>query len=77
MLGCRPATTLIDPNKKLCAESGDPVNEEIYQRLVGKLIYLCYTRPNISYGVSVVSWYMHNPTSEHLDVVYTTIFIEE
>jgi hypothetical protein len=70
MLGCRPASTPIDPNHKLCAESGDPVNKETYQRLVGKLIYLCHTRPDISYAVSVVSRYMHDPRSGHLDVVY-------
>jgi hypothetical protein len=69
MLGCRPASTPIDPNHKLCAESGDPVNKESYQRLVGRLIYLCHTRPDISYAVSVVSRYMHDPRSGHLDAV--------
>jgi hypothetical protein len=38
MLGCRPASTPIDSNKKLCAGSGDHVNKESYQRLVGRLI---------------------------------------
>ena len=32
MLGCRPLSTPIDPNHKLCAESGDPVNKDRYQR---------------------------------------------
>jgi len=70
MLGCRPASYPIDPNHKLCAESGDPVNKDRYQRLVGRLIYLCHTRPDISYAVSVVSRYMHDPRSGHLDAVY-------
>jgi len=70
MLGCRPVSTPIDLNHKLCAESGNPVNKERYQRLVGRLIYLCHTRPDISYAVSVVSRYMHDPRSGHLDVVY-------
>jgi len=70
MLGCRPASYPIDPNHKLCAESGDPVNKDRYQRLVGRLIYLCHTRPDISYAVSVVSSYMHDPRSGHLDAVY-------
>jgi len=70
MLGCRPISTPIDPNHKLCAESGNPVNKESYQRLVGRLIYLCHTRPDISYAVSVVSRYMHDPRSGHLDAVY-------
>jgi hypothetical protein len=70
MLGCRPVPTPIDLNCKLFAESGNPVNKERYQRLVGRLIYLCHTRPDISYAVSVVSRYMHDPRSGHLDVVY-------
>ena len=69
MLGCRPASTPIDANHKLSAESGDPLNKERYQRLVGRLIYLCHTRPDISYAVSVVSRYMHDPRSGHLDAV--------
>ena len=70
MLGCQPASTPIDPNHKLCANSGNSINKERYQRLVGRLIYLCHTRPDISYAVSVVSRYMHDPKSEHLNVVY-------
>ncbi|RDY01625.1 putative mitochondrial protein, partial [Mucuna pruriens] len=40
-----------------------------YQRLVGKLIYLSHTRPNIAYGVSVVSQFMHDHRERHLQVV--------
>jgi len=40
-----------------------------YQRLVGKLIYLSYTRPNITYAVNVVSQFMHDPRKLHMDVV--------
>nr|AAP21414.1 putative polyprotein [Oryza sativa Japonica Group]ABF99446.1 retrotransposon protein, putative, unclassified [Oryza sativa Japonica Group] len=70
MLGCRASTTPIDRNHQLCAQSGDPVDKEAYQRLVGRLIYLCHTRPDISYAVSVVSRYMHDPRTGHLDVVH-------
>nr|ABG22578.1 retrotransposon protein, putative, unclassified [Oryza sativa Japonica Group] len=70
MIGCCPCITPIDRNHQLCAQSGDPVDEEAYQRLVGRLIYLCHTRPDISYAVSVVSSYMHDPRTSHLDVVH-------
>ena len=70
MLGCRSITTPINKNHKLCAESGDPVDKRTYQRLVGHLIYLCHTRPDISYAVSVVSRYMHDPRTGHMDAVY-------
>jgi hypothetical protein len=55
MLGCRVASTPIEKNHQLCAQSVDPVDIESYQRLVGRLIYLCHTRPYIIYAVSVVS----------------------
>jgi hypothetical protein len=70
MLGCRPISTPIDLNHKLCAESGNPINKERYQRLVGRLMYFCNMRPDISYTICVVSRYMHDPRSCHLDVVY-------
>ena len=41
-----------------------------YQRLVGKLIYLSHTRPDIGFSVSVVSQFMNRPTEEHMEAVY-------
>ncbi|RVW88062.1 Retrovirus-related Pol polyprotein from transposon RE1 [Vitis vinifera] len=46
-----------------------PTDKGRYQRLVGKLIYLSYTRPDIAYVVSVVSQFMHNPSEDHMDAV--------
>lgn len=43
---------------------------ETYQRLVGKLIYLSHTRPDIAYAVSVVSQFMHSPKEVHLQAVH-------
>jgi hypothetical protein len=70
MLGCRPAVAPIDQKFKLSAEAGEPVDRERYQRLVGRLIYLSHTRPDISFAVSVVSRYMHDPREGHMDAVY-------
>ncbi|KAM2009450.1 hypothetical protein ACFX16_004219 [Malus domestica] len=38
--------------------------------MVGKLIYLIITRPDISYAVSIVSQFMHSPTTTHLKIVH-------
>nr|GEW39575.1 putative RNA-directed DNA polymerase [Tanacetum cinerariifolium] len=38
-----------------------------YQRLVGKLIYLSHTRPDIAYAVGVVSRFMHQPQVAHMN----------
>jgi Reverse transcriptase (RNA-dependent DNA polymerase) len=70
MLGCRLAVAPIDQKLKLSAEAGEPVDRERYQRLVGRLIYLSHTRPDISFAVSVVSRYMHDPREGHMDAVY-------
>ena len=41
-----------------------------YQRLVGKLIYLSHTRPNIAHAVSVVSQFMHSPREMHMKAIH-------
>ena len=71
MLGCKPVDTPMDPLKKIGEQKeSTPVDTGRYQRLVGKLIYLSHTRPDIAFAVSVVSQYMHAPCEEHMEVVY-------
>ncbi|RVW26484.1 Retrovirus-related Pol polyprotein from transposon RE2 [Vitis vinifera] len=56
MLGCKPAETPMDTTVKLEESDGSaPVDKGRYQRLVGKLIYLSHTRPDIGFSVSVVN----------------------
>ena len=64
---CKPASTPIDPNLKLgSAEEDTAVDKEMYQRLVGRLIYLSHTRPDVAFAVSLVSQFMHQPKEVHL-----------
>ena len=57
----------MDSHLKLTAEKGDPLTDPTkYQKLVGKLIYLTLTRPDITYTVHILSKFMHKPTSIHL-----------
>jgi Reverse transcriptase (RNA-dependent DNA polymerase) len=70
MLGCRPAVSPIDVKSKIGADAGEQVDREMYQRLVSRLIYLCHTHHNISFGVNVVSRYMHDPKKGHMDAIY-------
>ena len=70
MLGCRPAATPIEQNHRLRKDVGTPVDKECYQRLVERLIYLSHTRPDIAFVVSVVSQFMHDPRSSHMNAVY-------
>ncbi|WOH06349.1 hypothetical protein DCAR_0625775 [Daucus carota subsp. sativus] len=70
MLNCEPIKSPMEQNHGL-EECKDqiPANKGRYQRLVGRLIYLSHTRPDIAYAVSVVSRFMHNPGKQHMDAV--------
>ena len=69
MTGCILVDTHMDPNTKL-QTTGISVDKGRYQRLVGKLLYLAHTRPDIGFPVSVVSQFINNPTEEHMNAVY-------
>ncbi|KAL6318435.1 hypothetical protein AAG906_041201 [Vitis piasezkii] len=70
MLDCRPADTPVVQNHGLREfPNQTPTNKERYQRLVGKLIYLSHTRPDIAYAVSLVSQFMHCPSEDHMSAV--------
>ncbi|KAM1091216.1 hypothetical protein ACFX2J_018527 [Malus domestica] len=69
LMDCKPARTPLDSKLQLTTHSEVLSNVTKYQRLVGKLIYLTITRPNISYAVSIVSQFMHAPTSVHMQIV--------
>ncbi|PON40426.1 Ribonuclease H-like domain containing protein, partial [Parasponia andersonii] len=61
----------MEPNHKLgLGEEDENVDQGMYQRLVGRLIYLSHTRPDIAFPVSVVSQFMHSPKNCHLGAVY-------
>ena len=70
MSGCQPVNTPIEEGLKLCVEPNQvSTNKGRYQRLVGRLMYLAHTRPDLAYALSVVSQYMHNPQEQHMNAV--------
>ncbi|CAH9147462.1 unnamed protein product, partial [Cuscuta epithymum] len=70
MLGARPASFPIVQNHGLQTVEGPLYdNPDQYRRLVGKLIYLTLTRPDICYAVHVLSQFMQSPRQAHWDAV--------
>ncbi|GJU85521.1 ribonuclease H-like domain-containing protein [Tanacetum coccineum] len=65
----KPAATPFPENAVLNSKENDHdkflKNITEYQKLVGKLIYLTHTRPDISYSVQCLSQYMHSPLQSH------------
>ena len=70
MLECKPAESPIEANHRLQARVGESVDLRRYQRLVGRLIYLSHTRPDIAYVVCLVSQYIHDPCESHSEAVF-------
>ncbi|WMV39106.1 hypothetical protein MTR67_032491 [Solanum verrucosum] len=52
---------------KLTGTTNDPVYKDVtaYQRMVGRLLYLTITRPDISFAVQVLSQFMQRPKLSH------------
>ena len=46
-------------------DEGSTVDPTLFKRLVGSLMYLIVTRPNIMYGVSLISRFMESPKDSH------------
>ena len=62
--------TLVKLNAHLTPTEGKPLsNPSLYKRLVGSLVYLTVTRPDISYVVHQVSQYLFAPRSTHYAAV--------
>ncbi|KAG7583644.1 Retrotransposon gag domain [Arabidopsis suecica] len=72
-LGAKPAKTPLEDDYK-ANRKGELDNKPFedvtqYRRLVGKLIYLTITRPDICFAVNVVSQHMQAPTLHHWNMV--------
>uniref|UniRef100_A0A2N9GQI4 Reverse transcriptase Ty1/copia-type domain-containing protein n=1 Tax=Fagus sylvatica TaxID=28930 RepID=A0A2N9GQI4_FAGSY len=62
--------TPIEYNNRLNTNDGEPLlDATLYRQLVGSLVYLTVTRPDISYAVHIVSQFMAAPQSLHYATV--------
>jgi len=63
---CRSVVTPLQQNLKLSSDDGTKeVDATMYRQLVGSLIYLTTTRPNLAYSVNVLSQFMSKSLESH------------
>ncbi|KAK9159705.1 hypothetical protein Syun_006046 [Stephania yunnanensis] len=64
------ASTPLDTNAKLTPSDGTLLSDPtLYRQLVGSLVYLTVSRPDIAYAVHVVSQFMSGPRTAHFTAV--------
>ena len=67
-LGCKPASIPMETNLKMSQSDGEPLTDPTsYRRLIGKLIYLTITRPDLSYSVNRLSQFVAAPRTSHFN----------
>jgi hypothetical protein len=63
---CNSVKNPIIPGFKLTRdEGGVQVDSTLYKQMVGSLMYLTATRPDLMFAVSLISRYMEHPTESH------------
>ncbi|KAL5581309.1 hypothetical protein UlMin_013751 [Ulmus minor] len=57
----------MEANLRLSQDDGEPQDDpSLYKRMIGKLLYLTITRPDIAYSVSKLSQFLSNPRKPHM-----------
>lgn len=66
LLDVKPVSFPLEQNHKLFLDDGVLMTDpRRYLRLVGRLIYLATTRPELSYVIHVLSQFMNSPKENH------------
>ena len=66
MEDCKPSPSPFQSGVKLSATCTSPeVDATLYRQLVGSLLYLTHSRPNLSFAVGRVARYMQTPHESH------------
>ena len=67
MFDSKPIDTPMGTNSKLVVEESDPlVNQTMYRGIIGSLLYLTASRPDIVYSVGMCARFQACPSDSHL-----------
>ena len=67
MTECKKTATPMNTGEKFYVHDGSgEADARLYRSLIGELIYLTHTRPDISHSVGVLSRFMQTPSKQHL-----------
>ncbi|WVZ81156.1 hypothetical protein U9M48_028568 [Paspalum notatum var. saurae] len=70
MDNCKPIETPMATNTKFDAdESGIKVDQTLYRSMIGSLLYLCASRPDIMFSVCLCARFQADPRESHLIAV--------
>nr|GFC68689.1 uncharacterized mitochondrial protein AtMg00810-like [Tanacetum cinerariifolium] len=69
MDSCDPVDTPMVDRTKLDDLQGTPIDSTFYCDMVGSLMYLTSSRPNLVFAICMCAWYQAKPTKKHLHAV--------
>nr|GEV03225.1 RNA-directed DNA polymerase, eukaryota [Tanacetum cinerariifolium] len=70
----KPSKAPLDPRIKLTETDGDPLPDPSYYRtMVGKLIYLTISRPDLAFAAYLLSQFPKNPHTSHLQALQRVV----
>ena len=70
MEDCKPTPSTFQSGVKLSTTCTSPeVDATLYRQLVGSLLYLTHSRPDLSFAIGHVSRYMQTPHESHWKAV--------
>ena len=76
LTAAKPSVIPMEQNYKLLANDSpllSNLDASTYRQLVGRLIYLVITRPDLSYSVHVLSQFMNAPRFDHMQAVFRVL----